>query len=90
MSSGGTDEASRVAFAFRSVVSRFPTASEQAMLQALYRDCLVEFGHDAASAEKLLQVGASPRNEKLDAKQLAAWTMVAHLILNLSETITRG
>jgi len=26
----------------------------------------------------------------LDANELGAWTMIAHLLLNLSETVTKG
>jgi hypothetical protein len=39
---------------------------------------------------KLLAVGESPRDEKLDAPELAAWTMVATTVLNLDETVTKG
>ena len=41
------------------------------------------------AALKLLSVGESPRDEKLDAAELAAWTMVASVILNLDETVTK-
>ena len=43
-------------------------------------------GQDAA--EKLLTVGESPRDEKLDPAELAAWAMVANAILNLDEVVT--
>jgi len=43
----------------------------------------------AAAAEKLLAVGDTKRNDKLDASELAAYTMVANLILNLDETVTK-
>ena len=36
-----------------------------------------------------LSQGESPRDEKLDASELAAYTTVASLILNLDETITK-
>ena len=38
---------------------------------------------------KLLGIGESPRNEKLNPAELAAWTMVASTVLNLDETITK-
>ena len=37
-----------------------------------------------------LAVGESPRDEELDPAELAAWTMVASVILNLDETVTKG
>ncbi len=39
-------------------------------------------------AEKLLSVGASPRNADLNVVEHAAWTATAHLILNLDEFVT--
>ena len=45
--------------------------------------------HDPDAAQKLLAVGEAPRNEKLDPAELAAWTMVASMILNLDETVTK-
>ena len=41
------------------------------------------------SAEKLLAVGESTRRQSLNSAELAAWTMVANLILNLDETVTK-
>ena len=38
---------------------------------------------------KLVAVGESPRDKRLDAAELAAWTTVASVILNLDETITK-
>jgi hypothetical protein len=38
---------------------------------------------------ELVRVGERPRNETLDVPELAAYTMVANLILNLDETITK-
>ena len=37
----------------------------------------------------LLHVGESPVNAKLDRVELAAWSTVAEVILNLDETISR-
>jgi hypothetical protein len=35
-----------------------------------------------------LKIGEFPYDEKLDAAELAAWTMTASAILNLDETLT--
>ena len=45
---------------------------------------------DAKAAEKLLKVGESPRDDKLDMAELAAWTMIASTLLNLDEAVTRN
>jgi hypothetical protein len=44
---------------------------------------------DETSAEKLLTVGESKPDPRLDKAELAAWTTVASMMLNMDETITR-
>jgi hypothetical protein len=39
---------------------------------------------------KLLSVGESKRNERLDAADLAGWTALASAILNFDESVTKG
>lgn len=90
MLGGGADTKSKVDYAFRSVVSRFPTVEENATLQQLYREYQAEFKKSPSEAEEFLKVGDMPRNATLTADELAAWTMIAHLILNLSESVTKG
>ena len=87
---GGTGLDERVTFAFRSVLARRPNTTEIQSLTNLFTACLSEFKSTPGSAAKLLSAGESPRNEQLDANELAAWTMVTHLLLNLSETVTKG
>jgi hypothetical protein len=49
-----------------------------------------EYRGDEAAAGKLLAVGESPRDDKLPVAEHAAWTMLASLLLNLNETVTKG
>ena len=51
---------------------------------------LALLGSRAPAALKLLQVGESNRDERLDVPELAAWTMVASTILNLDEAVTKN
>ena len=46
-------------------------------------------GADKEAATKLLSVGEAPRNDKLPVDQHAAMTMMANLLLNLDEAITK-
>ena len=85
---GGDDVGAKIRFAFRSVVTRQPSESELVSLKKVYQESLQTF--DEESAEAFLKAGESPRNEELEVKEVAAWTMVSHLILNLSEAVTRG
>ena len=59
------------------------------MLVRAYESQLTDFRADVDAATKLISIGQSPRNLSLDPSELAAWTMVANLILNLDETVTK-
>ena len=87
---GGEDFDERLTYAVRSILARKPTDTERQSVRRLYETYYEDFGKDAEAATKLLAAGESSRDESLDARELAAWTMVAHLILNLSETVTKG
>jgi mono/diheme cytochrome c family protein len=87
---GGDSIDDRVTFAFRSVLSRRPTETELKSLGGLYRAHYEELGQSEESVTKLLSAGESTRDESLDGRELATWTLITHLILNLSETVTKG
>ena len=80
----------RIAFAYRLVMARSPQSAELNVLLKFHGQQLERYRSDDAAALKLLAIGESKRNEKLDAAELAAWTMVASTILNLDETVTKG
>lgn len=90
MTEGGNNTDDRIAFAFRSVLSRRTSEVETATLKLLLNENIAEFKSAPESATKLLSAGESPRNDKLQVNELAAWTMVTHLLLNLSESVTKG
>ena len=50
---------------------------------------LAHYQHDRAAAEKLMSIGEAPRDKSLDVAELAAYTTVASVILNLDEVITK-
>ena len=90
MLEGGETIEGRIAFAFRLATSRQPTARELAVLRRLFDQQLARFRADKAAALKLLSVGESARNESLTAEELAAWSTLASVILNMDETVTKG
>ena len=90
MTEAGPEIAGCVDFAFRLATARRPSAAERAALVDLYQDRRAAFGANEEEALKLLSVGEFPRNESLEAVELAAWTTVASVILNLDETITKN
>ncbi|MGH9372253.1 MAG: DUF1553 domain-containing protein [Vicinamibacterales bacterium] len=83
------DQASRLSHAFRLATARKPTGKEVGVLRALLKEELATFGKNRAGAIKLVGVGESTPDKRLDAAELAAWTTVASVILNLDETVTK-
>ncbi len=84
----GRDPSRRIDFMFRLATAREPRPQEREILAGLARDETVEYKTDRAAALKLLSVGATRCNPKINPSELAAWTTVASTILNLDETIT--
>ena len=84
----GHDPARRIDFMFRLATDRDPRPQEREILAGLARDETAEYRQDRAAALKLLSVGVSRCNPKINPSELAAWTTVASTILNLDETIT--
>jgi len=85
----GKDPTKRINYVFRLATARNPQPQERQVLMTIEKQELVEYRHDKASALKLLAVGDSKYNAKLDPAELAAWTTVASAVLNLDETITK-
>ena len=90
LTEGGETPESRVAFAFRAATARLPRPEEVTVLTDVYTADLKKFRADPAAAQKLLAVGESPRNPALDPSELAAWTTVAGVILNLDEVLNKN
>lgn len=83
------DIANKLNKAFRRTLSRDADANEIRVLEDLYRSQLEQFKQTPAQADELLKVGARPVAANVDVAELAAWTAVARVMLNLHETITR-
>jgi len=90
MKEGGTTPDERIVYAFRAATAREPNAEQLQVVRKVYEATLAAYRSDQDAALKLISVGESKRDESLDPGELAAWTMVANLILNLNETITKG
>jgi hypothetical protein len=89
MKEGGAKPEDRVAHLFRLVTGRKPDAMETAVILETYRDHLARYAKDEAAAKKLIGLGESKPDPKLNGGELAAWTMVANLVLNLDEVINK-
>jgi hypothetical protein len=84
---GPADE--RIARAFRLAAARSPSDQELTILGGSLVRHLRKFRRQPDEAAKLLKVGEAPADDGLDPCELAAYTAVANLILNLDEVINK-
>jgi hypothetical protein len=84
------DTMERMDWAMQQVLQRNPNQEEHKLLRALFTKHLNDYQRDPAAAEALLKVGALPIAKDLSKAELAAWTHIARVLLNLHETITRN
>jgi hypothetical protein len=89
LTQGGKTLAGRINYAFRLATGRIPDDQERAVLLEQAREALDDYRQHSDQATQLLSVGATKSDPRLDPKELAAWTTVAGIILNLDETITK-
>jgi hypothetical protein len=75
---------------FRLATARRPDGKEVSELVATYRDNLTAYTRDLRAAKVLIAVGESKPDATLNPSELAAWTMVANLVLNLDEVLNKG
>jgi hypothetical protein len=87
---GGDKPETRLAYLFKRTACRAPDSKEQAELLTLYKENLATFTSDVDAAKKLIAVGETRPDAKLNPSELAAWTMIGNLILNLDEIINKG
>jgi hypothetical protein len=93
---GGASDESRLEWAFRTATGRRPRASETAVLLDLLQRQRAEFAGDPAAAAAFLDSATTLLNpnhlqrDRSGDPELAAWTVLANLLLNLDEVITKG
>ncbi len=85
----GGDDAARLTEAFRRCTSRSPNSNELAVLNQRLQLLRHTFEKDETAAKKLVSVGDSRPDGKLNPTDLAAYTGIATLLLNLDETISK-
>lgn len=90
MMEGGSSPNSRIQWAFREALSREPTGAELKILRDVAHHHARRYASAPEAAQSLLNVGQSPTPEGADTAELATWTSVARVILNLHEFITRS
>jgi hypothetical protein len=86
---GGDSLDARLAWAYREAVSRHPQPEIVAELRTVYHAAERAFRDDPAAAGAFLKVGIKNLPPSVDQGELAPFTSVARVILNLHEVITR-
>ncbi|HEX6987199.1 MAG TPA: PSD1 and planctomycete cytochrome C domain-containing protein [Planctomycetaceae bacterium] len=89
---GGSNEQDRLTYAFRRCVGRAPTDAERTELLRLFESQRARFA--AGELDPWQLAAADPQNppalpEGVPPADLAAWTAVSRVLLNLDETITK-
>jgi hypothetical protein len=87
---GGQTTEERIAFLYRTVLSRKPDAEEARLLTAALAKQRAIFDRDPQAAKKVVETGESKSKRVAGDVEIASWTMIANLVLNLDETVTRN
>ena len=90
MHEAGATEADRVRYVFHLVDDREPSQQEFDILSKLYQKEHTHYLADKKAAEKLISVGESKPDPKLDPADLAAWMLVSSTVLNMDESVTKN
>ena len=86
MKQGGSQP---VVFGFRTVTGRYPRAEEERVLHRAYAHYRATLKQHPDRAQEMIRVGESQVAEQLDPVEYAAATVLANLLLNLDEVLTK-
>jgi hypothetical protein len=86
---GGATAEERAVYGFKLCVARAPEANELQTLVALHQQAIEDLKGRPEEAKRLATDPLGPLPEGADAIELAAWTALANVLLNLDETLMR-
>ncbi len=89
MAAAGTTPEERARHGFRLCLSRLPSKAELSSLTALYEKSLKRFQAEPAKAQDVATKPLGALSKDADAAELAAWTMVGNVLLNLDEMLMK-
>lgn len=87
---GGESPEQRIRWAWQIVTARNPTDTEQNIASDALAAHRLRYQQDLQAAEQLISYGESEPEKELDPAELAAYTMLANLLLNLDESVTKN
>jgi Protein of unknown function (DUF1553)/Protein of unknown function (DUF1549)/Planctomycete cytochrome C len=83
------DTDARLRYVFRTATARMPDEVEMAILRDAMQEHLTRYRANPKAAQQLIRVGETPPSPAYNGEELAAWTMIGNLVLNLDEVINR-
>ncbi len=89
LAEAGADRDQRLRHAFRIVLSRTPSDAELGRLGRLLDEARAKFAADKEGALKMAVQPIGPLPQGADAVELASWTALSNVLLNLDETLMR-
>ena len=87
---GGKQDQAKISWAWRVATSRNPSRKEIEIVQDLLNQNRKRYAQDLKSAEDLIGFGESEPDAKIKPIELAPWTLVANMILNLDEVVNKN
>lgn len=87
---GGEGSQARIIWAFRTVVGRHPSDHEILIIWGALEKHWANYQKNPEAAKAAVHNGESAPPANLPEPELAAWTLVANLLLNLDETVTKN
>ena len=87
---GGDSPEKRIRWAWQSTTGRRPSASELPVALKMLRSFEERYDKDVDAAKELVSYGESESADAIKPSQLAAYTMLANLLFNLDETVTKN
>jgi Protein of unknown function (DUF1553)/Protein of unknown function (DUF1549)/Concanavalin A-like lectin/glucanases superfamily/Planctomycete cytochrome C len=89
LAEGGATPEARIDYGYKLLLARAPSAKQKQILLTTEERMAADFHNDPTAANQFLQQGESPIAPGANPVELAAWTSIASLMLNMDEAITK-
>ncbi|MBY0524987.1 MAG: PSD1 and planctomycete cytochrome C domain-containing protein [Gemmataceae bacterium] len=89
MSQGGASMEARIAYGFRLCLTRPPSEKETQRLAELFAKVKEQYSGNLPKATAMATKPLGPAPRDMDIVDLAAWTVISNVLLNLDETLSK-